>query len=30
MDSCASAMASGFRDEIAAVLEKQGKREQQD
>jgi len=28
MDSCAGAMASGFRDEVAALLEKQGKREQ--
>jgi hypothetical protein len=25
MDSCANAMAAGFRDEIAAVMEKQGK-----
>ncbi len=30
MDSCASAMATGFRDEIAALLEKQGRREQPD
>ncbi len=30
MDSCASAMAQGFRDEIAALLEKQGRREQPD
>jgi len=27
MDSCASAMATGFRDEIAALLERQGRRE---
>jgi hypothetical protein len=27
MDTCAGAVATGFRDEIAALLEKQGKRE---
>ena len=27
IDACASAMASGFRDEVAALLEKQGKKE---
>jgi hypothetical protein len=30
MDSCAGAMATGFRDEVAAILEKQGRREQPD
>jgi hypothetical protein len=28
MDSCANAVATGFRDEIAALLEKQGRRDQ--
>jgi hypothetical protein len=28
LDSCANAMAAGFRDEVAALLDKQGKREQ--
>ena len=28
MDSCAGAMAAGFKDEIASVMEKQGRREQ--
>jgi len=28
LDACSLSMASGFRDEIAAVLEKQGKREE--
>jgi hypothetical protein len=28
IDSCAGAIATGFRDEVAALLEKQGRREQ--
>jgi len=28
MDSCAGAMATGFRDEVASIMEKQGRREQ--
>jgi hypothetical protein len=28
LDSCSLSMASGFRDEIVSILEKQGKREE--